>query len=394
MNAMLKTAGLSLLASGLIACGGDENQDASVPQNYHNITTHMQGTVFDAVTGARISNDSLKVMLVQGDKYRTAKLNKEYGGDYFISDIPTSTENNVTFRMEATATGYQPVVASVDFIADTNSLQDKNAWRMGNFYLYPLGVSAADMTVTVTYNGEMIEGATVQLQPNTAGNTLTADSINVIAPNNGFQGAITATTDAEGNAVFSGDALVLGGRYQVQILPMSYKGIELGQPAAVNVNIGTDIIHQRVAMADIVPGTNDGLYVTQASNADGNAINMNGSLILKLSRPVSIVNESLASAALTQATTAVLDSNSQGSEVTVTLSTDGLTLTLQPNFSTTPVPFNGSNSGTADNAMFITYSNLFVRLNDNDTTELYDVLSLVDTNGVTVSGRVNVTVAF
>jgi hypothetical protein len=44
--------------------------------------------------------------------------------------------------------------------------------------------------------------------------------------------------------------------------------------------------------------------------------------------------------------------------------------------------------------MFITYSNLFVRLKDSDTTELYDVLSLVDTSGVTVSGRVNVTVAF
>jgi hypothetical protein len=90
----------------------------------------------------------------------------------------------------------------------------------------------------------------------------------------------------------------------------------------------------------------------------------------------------------------VLDTNSQGSEVTVTLSTDGLTLTLQPNFITNPVNFNGNNSGTADNAMFITYSNLFVRLQDSDTTELYDVLSLVDTSGVTVSGRVNVTVAF
>ncbi|MCA6060392.1 MULTISPECIES: hypothetical protein [unclassified Thalassolituus] len=394
MNVMLKTAGLSVLASGLIACGGDENQDAAVPQNYHNITTHLQGTVFDAVTGARISNESLKVLLVQGDKYRTAKLNKEYAGDYFIQDIPTSTENNVTFRMEATATGYQPVIASVDFNADTNNLQDKNAWRMGNFYLYPLGVSAADMTVTVTYNGEKIEGAAVQLQPNTNGNTLTADSINVIAPNNGFQGAITATTDVEGNAVFSGDALVLGGRYQVQILPMSYKGIELGQPTAVNVNIGTSTIHQRVAMVDIVPGNNDGLYVAQASNEDDNAINSNGTLTLKLSRPVSIVNESFASAALTNATTAVLDTNSQGSEVTVTLSADGLTLTLQPNFITNPVNFNGNNSGTADNAMYITYSNLFVRLQDGDTTELYNVLNLVDTSGLTVSGRVNVTVAF
>ncbi|WP_430459887.1 hypothetical protein ACQUQU_11790 [Thalassolituus sp. LLYu03] len=396
MNSLCKAAGLSALALGLAACGAtDDTQNAAVPQNYHDITTNLQGTVFNAVTGARVDAD---VLLVQGSDYRNAKQNSAYPGDYFFADIPTSTNGNVTFRMEASADGFQPVVSTVTFNVNTANLQDREVWSLGNFYLYPLGSTAPDMTVTVTYNGERIEGATVMLQPNTASNVLTADATAIIAPTDGFQGALSATSDADGNAVFDGDTLVLGGRYAVQVLPMVYEDTQLALATPTSVTVGTSAIIQTVALADIVPGTTDGLYVVSASNEDSNAINSNGTLIIHLSRPVSIVNESLASASLTNDTTAALDTNSQGSDVTATVSTDGLTLTLSPNFSTNPQAFNGSNSGTADNGLTITYSDLFVRLTDSDDTTLIEVFDsvngLVNSDGNVVDDTVQITLEF
>src|SRR5690606_10771720 len=154
--------------------------------------------VFNAVTGERISNDNFSVVLIQGDRYREAKLNRDYPGDYFIGDIPASTANNVTFRIDAKAAGYQPVSSRITLDINTDDLQDRKTWNLGNFYLYPLGTTAPDMNIEVFYEGERVEGAEVLLQPETGSNVLTTDSSSVISPTLGYQKALSVTTDADG----------------------------------------------------------------------------------------------------------------------------------------------------------------------------------------------------
>src|SRR5690606_1379478 len=111
MNSVLKATSLVALSATLIACGGDIKENTSTPQNYHDITVDLQGTVFDAVTGQRISTDGLKVTLVQGDNYRTAKTNGDFQGDYFIGNIPASANlNNITYRIIAEKDGYQTMI--------------------------------------------------------------------------------------------------------------------------------------------------------------------------------------------------------------------------------------------------------------------------------------------
>ncbi len=404
MNAMLKTAGLSLLASGLIACGGDENQDAAVPQNYHDITTNLQGTVFNAITGERISSEGLSVTLVQGGDYRKAKINKNFQGDFFVGDIPTSTAGNITYRLDVSYTGYQPFTSLIGFGVNTNPLQDKEVATVGNVYLYPLGATAPDQTVSVTYNGEPVPDATVLMQPDTSSNTLTTDIASRLFASAGYQQALQATTDANGIATFTGANLTLGGRYNVDVLPLAYEGKQLAvNRAAALINIGQNNITRVVTMGDLLPGSENGLYVVDASNEDTDALQSDGVLTLKMSQPVEIVNEAnTVTAVLANNTTAALDFTGTGTEVNATVSTDGLTITLAPKFATgaNPVVFNGTNAGTADNGLTITYSNLFVRMTATNDNAMYDVFNtnlgggVVDTSGTQVTGTVTVTPEF
>ncbi|NOR52109.1 MAG: hypothetical protein GQ470_05765 [Gammaproteobacteria bacterium] len=150
-------------------------------------------------------------------------------------------------------------------------------------------------------------------------------------------------------------------------------------------------------MAELVPGTSERLYVTSASNLDGNEVTSDGVLTITFSRAVSFVDETAITATLGGATTAVLDATSApDSGVKGILSTDGLTLTLSPVYTTNPVVFSGANAGTADNGLTVTYSSVNVRLtSDDDTGNIYSVFgTLVDTSGVNPSGTVLVTPTF
>src|SRR5690606_9187472 len=234
---------------------------------------------FDAVTGDRISTEGLNVTLVQGDDYRKAKINKDFQGDFFVGDIPTSTANNITYRLDVSYAGYQPFTSLITFGVNTAGLQDKKAAMIGNVYLFPLGTTAPDMNIEVFYEGERVEGAEVLLQPETGSNVLTTDSSSVISPTLGYQKALSVTTDADGIATLAGTSLVLGGRYKVQVLPTTYKGIQLGlENNATTVTVGTSTIRQRVDMAHILPANNNGLYVVSASNENFDGINSSGIL--------------------------------------------------------------------------------------------------------------------
>lgn len=379
-----------------VGCGGDETtSNNAVPTNYHNVTANLQGTVFDAITGQRVTADNLKVVLVQGGKYRTAGKNKNYVGDYYIDNIPASTAGNYEFRIEATADGYQPVVSTYTPYVDINSLQDKKVWDLGNFYLFPVGVTAPDYTFDVMYDGEPVVGATVLMNPQTNSNTLNTDTDARFTPSLGYQGSLTATTDAAGQVTFAGSTLVLGGYYAVTVLPVAHEGVQLGRYSSTTLTVGTAAIQQSITMGEIAPGSANGLYVVSASNTDSNEFTSGGALVLELSRPVALVEEAQIGASLTNANNATLDNGTTGSDVTVTVSTDGLTVTLTPNFSVPPVAFNGSNSADADNGLEVNYLNAFVRLaDDSDSASVFNLFSLIASTGATVDNSVLVTPYF
>lgn len=402
MKTIIKSAALFSAVSLLAACGGDEASDNSVSQNYHDITTTIQGSVFDAVTGNRITDESLEITLVQGKKYREAKVisgEKAFAGDYSIGDIPTSANNgNITYRIVSQVTGYQPFEAAVAFnIATGGTLQDEAANRVGNIYMYPLGSFASEVKVNVSFNNEPVANASVLLNPQTNNNVVTTDTSNILfAAQSGFQGSQTVVTDEAGVATFAATGLVLGGQYSIDVLPTTHEGSQLALNAGTTTIVGTNNNINNIAMVETVPGTQNGLYVTSASNLDADLITSGGALTITFSRAVALVNETAIGANLTNATTAILDATSvPNSNVAGVLSADGLTLTLTPQFSTAPVAFSGTNGGTADNGLLVNYTTVFVRINDgSDSAVVYDVFALTAETGGNPSASVQATATF
>lgn len=412
MNRIFSTTATVVMASALVACGGDDSSsDNSVQQNYHDVKATLQGTVFNAITGARITDQSLDVYLVQGTSYREASVrtgDKLFAGDYAISSIPTTTGNNITYRVAAMADGYQDFESAVSFTLNTTTLQDKQANFLANIYLYPQGTYANDITVNVTYNDEPVSGATVLLNPRTGSNQLTTDTSNtsLFVAQSGYQGAFEATTDASGVATFAAENLVLGGQYNIDVMPTTHEGIQLqvSRGTATYFTVGADTTLRNVAMSQAVPGNDNGLYVTSISNADADNITASGALTVVFSRAVSLVDETAIGADLIGDTVnAVLDATDlPNSSVNASLSADGLTLTLTPVFTTDPVTFDGTNSATADDDLSVRYENVVVRLADSDDSAVIYTLfgvngaagALVDTSGAAPSASVQTTIDF
>lgn len=391
----------------LAGCSDGDTSNNAVPDNFFNQTATLQGTIFDAVDGSRLGGTSLKVTLVQGTLYRSPNVLKNgatettFAGDYAYASIPISLNNQTEYRIVVTRNGYQQFEAAISFDANAaagSGTLDKNYNYVGNIYMYPLGATANDVTVRVTAFSEPVEGATVLLNPNPAANNMTADNSNIYQnAQNGFLPSLSGITDASGEVVFAGTSLVLGGNYDIDVLPLTTaEGTQLARSNnAVNITIGTSIIIQNVAMADVVPGTTDGLYVVSASNTDPNNVTSSGVLTLTLSRAISLVDETTINASLANATTAALDFTGIGTSVTATVSVDGLVLTLSPNFVTPPEAFNGPNATTADNALFVNYGTALVRLTSaNDTGSIYNVFALIDGSGGTPSPSVLTTPNF
>jgi hypothetical protein len=416
MKHLLTAVGLSwvLLLAG---CGDDTTANNAVPDNYFNKTATLQGTVFDGVTGAKITDANLKVTLVQGTSYRAATVRagtQDFAGDYSVGSIPLSINNQTQYRLAVTADAYEAFEAAIAFDAlgqgsnnfDRDTLDTVYNY-VGDVVLYPLGSQANDVTILVTYNGEPVPDAMVSLirsNLNTIGVVAASGSTNLFnnLANTGSLGPVMATTDATGVATFAGANLVLGGSYSVNVLPVTYDGIALAQSFGTQITIGAaspvcpapgcntgSNFTQIVAMSDLVPGTQNGLYVVSASNTDPNNVTSSGELTVVFSRPVSLGNEAAMLASLTNVNvlattpTALDQTNNPDSTMTASLSADGLTLTLTPNFASGPTAFNGNNAAEADNGLIVSYSNVIVReTSPNDTGIAYNVFTtLVNTTG-------------
>jgi hypothetical protein len=405
---------LSLMMIGLfIGCDDTEtvsSSDNSTTNNEFNKTLTLQGTIYDATNGARLTGSSLSVTMTRGatnyspSLLRNGTSETTFAGDYAFTGIPITLNGEVQYRIIATMDGYQtfegfitPTTNAKPTAGADNNTIDTVYNMVGNVYLFPLGETAEGINIYVEYNNERVAGATVQLQQVVANNTQTAQTNNALAAAvNGSLPDLITTTDANGLASFAGSSLVLGGRYDVVVLPIAYEGVQLALDTGVtSIDVGTDIATRVVAMEDTALGNQaeDGLYIVSISNHDADDVRASGVLTIVFSRAVELVSEDNVTAALANATTAVL---TVADPVAATMSADNLTLTLTPSFSTALVHYNGANgtagTGTADINTSITYANVVVNLLGDNTDDTIDVFAdLVELDGTGVSATVQLT---
>lgn len=412
---------LTLLALTLMMVGcGDTNTTTgtTAASNFDfSKTGTLQGALFDAVTGKRIADSNTKIVMVRGADI--IQVSRYYSsatdiarGEYAFTGVPVSVfDGNATYRVIVEAPGYQrfEAEASSAIAGSAGSTYDTVYNRIGNIYLFPTGVTAADYSVTVRYNTKAVPGATVQLQQNATNNNAIAEigAANRLLPTSGLLPTISATTDANGVATFSGTDLVLGGQYTAVALPVKTPvadgAIQLaatfgGTFTEGAAGIGTaSAISQTINMNDAVSGNNaSGLYVVSASNSPSGTLTSTGVLTLTFNEPV-ILNTVTPtgttalgfSATLANNITAALNPTtntaapSPTKAVISSLSADGKTLTLTPSFSTNPNP-------TGDYNLSITYGNGTATVSPAARpTQTANLFSLT-LNGGTLSGTVNI----
>jgi hypothetical protein len=206
--------------------------------------------------------------------------------------------------------------------------------------------------------------AVVQFDPITDANssTFTKTTGDALPNNTGYVPALSATTDATGKAVFTGNTLVLGGAYTANVLQLAFKlpsgaTVQLARFVGPTLLVGLDNVFQIINMADLTVSTNV-VFATSASNqlptgVLSSQVTPSGQLVINFSGPVTIsagangfnaavnpgtANAGGAGAALPLAPT-----------VTATPSNGGATLTLTPTFNTLPA--------ATDHGATITYGN-------------------------------------
>jgi len=300
----------------------------------------------------------------------------------------------------ATNTGYQQFEAYVTLNAtapisddttgnDNNQTIDTEYSVIGNIYMFPLGTTAGDISIYVEYDNERVVGATVQLQQNIANNTTTTQITGRLTPSSGTLTNFTATTDANGLATFSSDLLVLGGHYEVRVLPATHEGLQLALTSGTDIVAGTSNNTQLVNITDTEPGTQtDALYAVLATNNDSDdatGTTNPGRLQITFNRAIAIYSEDGFTATLTNAGAAALTDPAGPGSVTASLSTDGLTLILTPNFATSPT--------AADLGCDITYVSGGITLDGDeqgDSLNIFNVNDIAYLDGTAVSNTVHI----
>jgi len=400
MGSVLKTVSIITVFVSLIAYGSDNITKTSL-NKYYSTGNNLQGTVFNAVTGERIDSEELNITIVQNKQYRHARLHSEYNGGYYINDIPISNTNNAALRIETKAPGFQASASAVNFATPSQNLKNNDVYRIADIYLYPSTKTAPDQTISILYNDERVPNATILFSPVSSANVLLEDQTNIISPTTGFQPAIVATTNSNGEVTIAGSDLILGGGYNVTVLPTEFKGIRLAAKNNISFKVGISPNNtiREINMSDLSRGDNDGLYVTSASNEYGKGINQSGELTIHLSLAIDLVSEKDVVASLTNNQSVSLDaSNAPDSTANISLEDNGHTIILSPNFAMESQPeiFNGNNDNTADNGLMVSYSNLVVRLKSANQKKrnLYDVFQLTSLSGSTVKNTMQVTPTF
>jgi hypothetical protein len=376
------------------------------------MTFTLQGVVANAMNGARIGDD-LKLYLVQGGTVRgpsrlVTNTTDPLAGEYAFTGIPVEFNlSNNLWKLVAIKSGYQRFESEFSLPASaTSGIVDTAYSKIGNIYLFPVGVGSPDYTVTTSYNGKPVGNATVQLDPVSAGNSgaFVVGAGDTLAATNGYLASLTQTTDATtGKTTFAGANLAVGAFYKVTVLPVTFRDsagttVQLGafNPGGAGISfiagLGTTDIPIPLVKVNAPGGAQ--LYVTGASNRAQNQVFADGKLTITFSAPVTLVTPTSPpatsfGAGLTVGTLAdgTPAAGTMGAPpVSATLSTDGLTLTLAPLYATNPTGVHG---------VIITYNNGNATVSPRDYPALsFNVFGgggLKFSDGTAVSGVVNIT---
>jgi hypothetical protein len=353
MKKLFVVMGLLLIATMLfVGCKGKTDNSSTtqnqLPAQDYNKTGTLQGKVMDAVTGNALGNDAnseLKMWLIQGtsdrgpDKLITDP-NDPLRGEYAFSGIPVSLDfsDDSCFKVVVVKSGYQRFEsedvclgsASDSFDNSSIVILDGVINVIGNIYLFPVDLTAADANVYVVNSANKpVPGATVILVQNIASNTLFVQTDRLPAAN-GLISSLTTTTDATGKATFAGSSLVLNGLYTPTVLPILFDGQQLEQKAGTAFFIGVDNPTQYVTMN--AAGNGAYLYVT-ASNNLPKAIISDGVLTITFNRTIALAG-GMTTTGVCNATVNTGNAVIGAPTVTAAVSPDGLTLTLTPNITT------------------------------------------------------------
>lgn len=351
----------------------------------------LSGVIRNAETNGVISDKSLEVKFFQGTSVRKAKLSRDEGY-YSVNKIPTNFNNANQYRISVNAEGYLPFEGTVSFQGNqanyTNNILDKEIYEIGNINLYPVGTTAADYKVTVTYDGKRVPNTEVIAELNSVTQFVQNSQATLITVASDNVTRITTTTDENGVATFAGSDLVLGGRYDLTVKPTSFNGVTVFYAGSVSFNVGTSQLETSLTLNPLSNGTAEGLYVVKTSNENTNAEgNGSGALKIEFSQSVTVVKEddiavTLAPGLKADGVTAGASALTATNPVTVTGSGTN-TITLTPQFQTAPE--------AGDTRVTVTYGNLLVKLAGVDRH--IDVLGggLIAPSGLPLSGVVKVT---
>jgi hypothetical protein len=251
----------------LAGCIGSSNSTLSTvavttPPTYPG---NLSGQIFDATTGVPISGVGLSVVLVQGATIRTpdtlvTSSSDAATGTYGFANVPVELANINNFKLIVSKAGYQPFESEFSFgatigTAKTTSGSSPFYNKIGNVYLFPIGVSSSPVVINVAdTNGKTVAGVTVELLQDTSSNTsVVSKSGNVLTPTNGLSASvITAVTDATGTATFPASSIALGALYTPVALSTTANGFNLETTYGTSFNAGiANSQHQTISMANL-----------------------------------------------------------------------------------------------------------------------------------------------
>jgi hypothetical protein len=303
----------------------------------------FQAVVLDGVDGSQIVDVDLRVQ-VGHHTLPSEQLEGVDGanGIHIIYGIP---DNTGVFVL-ADAEGYAPFIAKVTIDGNGSVTTGDLDYRFFNVLMFPIGTSPSDLSVTIfTADGEPVANATVVATLNQQPTNVPVDT--PLFPGVGIlPSSAVATTDAAGKATFSGDNLILGGRYSISVFgALDAQGVFLVPSSATNVTIGATV-------PEIVIFLDRPLLTPIAISVNNEDAGIHSNLVVNFPYEVELC--SLTSAHTWQNVTnqspffLTLDTNANGTVAQpalanpVTLTGDGTaTLTLEENYGNTTAAFDG-----------------------------------------------------
>jgi hypothetical protein len=352
---LLLLASMMVIAS--IGCDGDNtvNSSAAVPNNEFNKSATVQGTVYDALTGDRIGSDDLSITMVRGTGYyspdmlytsanvptsRSAASDSRLG-DFVFGGVPVTLGCSATYRVMASADGYQPFNGYLRLHARLkdgvgSSTVDQIYNFIKNIYLFPVGTNVPDYTFHFEYNLKPVAGVTVRLEYDASDyNDATVCTPYPLYPTD-LTAATMYTTDDNGDVDIMGADLVLGGRYTISAAPTTVDGVPVTMNGTRSFTAGVSDVDQAIQLRDLVPGANlSGLYIVSRSNHDQYAPVASGELSVTFNQAVTLVDEASCSATLYGSLDGGAIDNTDPPDSTVDVTGSGTTtLTFTPNLAT------------------------------------------------------------